>query len=131
MQCQNNLHQLILAVTTYADVQQAYPASGIVDTTLPHYDPRSGTMFSWITLILPQLEQTGLHRQFDFRQSVLAQSSDPQAVKLPALLCPSDSSRNLYYQDPTLTNGKRLAKGNYVAWASPFHTELQSRFRRR
>ena len=129
IKCQNNLHQLILAITTYADAQQAYPASGIVDTTLPHFDPRSGTMFSWITLILPQLEQTGLHREFDFRQSVLTQTSDPQAVQPATLLCPSDSSRNMFYQDPAFTNGKRLAKGNYVAWVSPFHTELQSRYR--
>ena len=129
IKCQNNLHQLILAISTYADSQQVYPASGIVDTSLPQYEPRSGTMFSWITLILPQLEQTGLHRQFDFRQSVLAQAGDPQAVQPPALLCPSDSSRNFFYQDASFTSGKRLAKGNYVAWVSPFHTELQSRYR--
>ena len=129
IKCQNNLHQLILAVTTYADVQQVYPASGIVDTSLAHYDPRSGTMFSWITLILPQIEQTGLHRQFDFGKSVLAQTGDPQAVQPPMLLCPSASSRGLYYQDAPFTGSRRLAKGNYVAWVSPFHTELQSRFR--
>lgn len=129
IKCQNNLRQLILAVTTYADVQQVYPASGIVNTTQPQYEPRSGTMFSWITLILPQLEQTALHSRFDFRQSVLAQPSDPQAVQLLALLCPSDSSRNIFYQDAALTGGRRLAKGNYVAWVSPFHTELQSRYR--
>jgi prepilin-type N-terminal cleavage/methylation domain-containing protein/prepilin-type processing-associated H-X9-DG protein len=129
IKCQNNLHQLILAVTTYADVQQVYPASGIVDTSLPHYDPRSGTMFSWITLILPQIEQPSLHRQFNFEKSVLDQPGDPQAVQPPMLLCPSDSSRGLYYQDAPFTGTKRLAKGNYVAWVSPFHTDLQSRFR--
>jgi prepilin-type N-terminal cleavage/methylation domain-containing protein/prepilin-type processing-associated H-X9-DG protein len=129
IKCQNNLHQLILAVTTYADVQQVYPASGIVNTAQQHYDPRSGTMFSWITLILPHIEQTGLHRQFDFHQSVLSQASDPQAVQPPGLLCPSDTSRNSFYHDSPFTGGKQLAKGNYVAWVSPFHVENQPRFR--
>jgi prepilin-type N-terminal cleavage/methylation domain-containing protein/prepilin-type processing-associated H-X9-DG protein len=129
IKCQNNLHQLILAISTYADAHQVYPASGIVNTSLPHYDPRSGTMFSWMTLILPQLEQTGLHNQFDFRQSVLSQPGDPQAVQPAVVLCPSSSTRGLFYQDPSFTNSRRLAKGNYVAWVSPFHTELQSRYK--
>jgi prepilin-type processing-associated H-X9-DG protein len=91
-------------------------------------------MFSWIVLILPQLEQTNLHSQFDFRQSVLAQPNNslmvqPQMVQPPVLLCPSSSSRNQFYQDPNFTGTARLAKGNYVAWVSPFHTELQSRYR--
>jgi prepilin-type processing-associated H-X9-DG protein len=86
-------------------------------------------MFSWIALILPQLEQTTLHNRFDFGQSVLAQAGEPQETQPPVLLCPSSSSRNLFYQDASFTNGKRLAKGNYVAWVSPFHTELQSRYR--
>jgi prepilin-type N-terminal cleavage/methylation domain-containing protein/prepilin-type processing-associated H-X9-DG protein len=127
--CQNNLHQLILGVTTYADVQQVYPASGIVDTSQKIYDPRSGTMFSWIALILPQIEQHTLYSTIDFNQSVLAQPREPQETKIPALLCPSASSRNHFFEDPSLTGGKRLAKANYVAWVSPFHTEYQGRFR--
>lgn len=127
MSCQNNLKQLALAASHYADVYVEYPASGIVDTSTLEYRPQTGTMFSWITLILPFIEQKQLHERFDFDHSVLAQVSNAQAVQPPTLLCPSASSRNHYYEDGP-TSGKRLAKGNYVAWVSPFHVEFQSRY---
>ena len=128
IKCQHHLRQLALGVTHYHDTHGAYPASGLVDTSSRLYDPRSGTMHSWITLILPYLEQRILYDQFDFHASVLAQSNDPQAVQPPVLLCPSDSARHLYFVDPSLTGGRRLGKGNYAAWVSPYHVEFQARF---
>jgi prepilin-type processing-associated H-X9-DG protein len=84
-------------------------------------------MFSWIVLILPQIEQAALHNAFDFDQSVLAQPGDPQARRLPALLCPSDSG-GAVLADLALTNLREFAKGNYAAFASPYHLEFQHLF---
>jgi prepilin-type N-terminal cleavage/methylation domain-containing protein/prepilin-type processing-associated H-X9-DG protein len=133
IQCQNHLKQLALAVTNYADTLRVYPASAIVDTSQPKYDPKSGTMMSWIVLLLPYIEQGNLHQQFDFNASVLVltttDGSGPQAAQPPVLLCPSDFAKGRFLQDDTLTAGKRLAKGNYAAWVSPYHVELQPRHR--
>src|SRR5262245_12737606 len=127
IQCQNHLKQLALAVNNYADTMRVFPASGIVNTALFDYDPKSGTMFSWVVLILPYMEQQNLHSQFNFNVSVLAQSAaDPQAAQPPVLLCPSDLAKGRFLQDSTHTNNKRLAKGNYATWVSPFHVEYQS-----
>ncbi|MCI0359482.1 MAG: DUF1559 domain-containing protein, partial [Planctomycetaceae bacterium] len=127
--CMNNLHQHAIAIHNYLDTLQCFPASGIVDTSLGDYDSKSGTMMSWIVLILPYAEQQPLHSQFNFGASVMAQpATDPQAVQLEMLLCPSASSRGLFFQHPAHSNNRRLAKGNYAAFVSPYHVEYQARF---
>jgi prepilin-type N-terminal cleavage/methylation domain-containing protein/prepilin-type processing-associated H-X9-DG protein len=129
VKCKNNLRQHAIAIHNYLDTHRCFPASGIVDTSQFDYDPKSGTMMSWIVLILPQLEQQPLHSQFNFSASVLAQlPSDPQAAQPDPLLCPSDSSRGRFFQHPTHSNNRRLAKGNYAAFVSPYHVEFQHRF---
>ena len=128
MQCSNNLKQLGLAILNYENAHQVLPPSGIVADSPNRFECRSGTMFSWIVLILPQMEQGALHGQFDFRRSVIDQPGDPQAVHVETLLCPSDSAARRFFVDATLTGGKRLAKGNYAAFVSPFHTDLQPRY---
>ena len=127
--CLNNLHQHAIAIHNYHDTQGQFPASGIVNTTLFDYDPKSGTMMSWLVLILPYTEQQPLHAMFDFNASVIAQpATDPQAVQPPTYLCPSDGADGRYFQHPTHSNNRRLAKGNYAAFVSPYHVEYQRRF---
>ena len=128
MQCSNNLRQLALAIHNYESSYEVLPPSGIVEPSAKTFDCRSGKMFSWVVLILPQLELESLHGQFDFKRDVLSQPTDPQASHLPMMLCPSDSARGRYFVDRTLTHGKRFAKGNYAAWVSPYHIDLQPRF---
>jgi prepilin-type processing-associated H-X9-DG protein len=89
---------------------------------------RTGPQFSWIVLVLAQLEQTALHSQFDFQLTVFHQRNDPQAMFISTLVCPSDSARGRFLRDPDLTGGKSFAKGNYAAFVSPFHVENQWRF---
>jgi prepilin-type N-terminal cleavage/methylation domain-containing protein len=128
--CLNHLRQHAIAIHNYHDTQRQFPASGIVDTTVPdYYDSKSGTMMSWIVLILPFTEQQPLHAQFDFNSRVIAQpATDPQAAQPETLLCPSDSARGRFFRHPTHTNNRRLGKGNYAAFVSPYHIEYQSRF---
>jgi len=128
LQCQNNIKQLGLAVQNYHDVFRQYPSSGIIGNSGGLYDPQTGLQFSWIVLILPQLEQGPLHDRFDFRQSVFDQPNSPQESFIATLQCPSDASSGRLFVDPTLTRGVRFAKGNYAAYVSPFHVELQNRF---
>jgi prepilin-type N-terminal cleavage/methylation domain-containing protein/prepilin-type processing-associated H-X9-DG protein len=128
MSCQNNIRQLALAIKNYESTYKVYPASGIVDTSTPDFRGRSGKMFSWIVLILPRIEQESLYAEFDFNVSVLQQSREPQTTHVSALHCPSDGNSGDYYAHATYTNGKSFAKGNYAAYCSPMHTDLQTRF---
>ena len=135
VKCQNNLKQLGIAVTTYQTVHTVYPAAGIVDYDpngniwTGSFQPRKGKMFSWVVLILPQLEQMPVYSKFDFTRTVLDQPANPQAIPLEPMICPSDASGSArYFHDTRLTEGKRFAKGNYAAYCSPFHTDLTNVF---
>jgi prepilin-type processing-associated H-X9-DG protein len=123
--CTNNLKQIALAVLEYNDSQGCFPPSGIHVKGPTGFNLLDGKMFSWLVLILPHLEQAPLYSQFDFNRTVLQQSGDPQAVQPPMLLCPSDTAEGEIYFDAALTRGKRFAKGNYAAYVSPYHTDLQ------
>ncbi len=131
MQCCNNLKQLSLATLNYESSHGVLPPSGLVappTTNPPVFEAQSGHMFSWIVLILPDIEQQALYDQFDCTRSVLDQPNEPQATQLATLMCPSDSARGRFFVDATLTAGKQLAKGNYAGWVGPFHTDLQYRW---
>jgi prepilin-type processing-associated H-X9-DG protein len=114
------------------------PPSGIVDPLMqqytdinssmfmyPVYDQRSGKMFSWAVLLLPYLEETNLYDQFDFSKTVLNQPREPQRQQVPVFNCPSDSGQVRLYSDHDYTNDKWFAKGNYAAYDSPMHSDLQ------
>jgi prepilin-type N-terminal cleavage/methylation domain-containing protein len=127
MQCRNNLKQLTLAVSNYESAHKCLPPAGLVggpnysDINTGPVDSRSGQMISWIVLVLPFMEEQSLYQRFDLSQSVLNQTSDPQATPLKTLICPSDETEGRYYSEPTYTSGKRFAKGNYAAFVSPVH----------
>jgi prepilin-type N-terminal cleavage/methylation domain-containing protein/prepilin-type processing-associated H-X9-DG protein len=133
MQCANHLKQIALAAHGYTDVHAMLPPSGIVERkTLtsrgydyPVFDQQSGKMFSWAVLILPFLEETNLYNEFDLNRTALDQPNEPQETSVPVYLCPSDNARDRFYSDATATLGKRFAKGNYAAYGSPMHTDLQ------
>jgi len=133
MQCVNHLKQIALAAHTYTDTHKLLPPSGIVAEktltygtyTYPVFDQQSGKMFSWPMLLLPFLEETNLYNQFDQSLTVLEQPNEPQEKNVPVYLCPSDNSRGRFYSDIQFTKGKRFAKGNYAAYGSPMHTDLQ------
>ncbi|MHC4178283.1 MAG: DUF1559 family PulG-like putative transporter, partial [Planctomycetota bacterium] len=127
IQCANNLKQLALAMHNYEESHGVLPPSGIVAESSETFDCRSGKMFSWVVLILPQIELKSLNAEFDSRVSVLSQRTEPQATHLAPLLCPSGSARGKFFRDVGLTRGKRFAKGNYAAYVSPFHTDEQPR----
>jgi prepilin-type processing-associated H-X9-DG protein len=76
-------------------------------------------------LLLPYLEESSLFDQFDLTRTALEQSLEPQQEQVAAYRCPSDSALGRFYVDEEFTLGKRFAKGNYAAYVSPFHGDLQ------
>jgi prepilin-type N-terminal cleavage/methylation domain-containing protein/prepilin-type processing-associated H-X9-DG protein len=136
IQCVNNLRQLAVASLNHESSTKLLPRSGDVDLELKTYGgvpyesfrQRKGLQFSWAVFLLPYLEQQQLYDQFQLGTLVFEQPGDPQAVTLEGLLCPSDASRNRYFVDESLTMNRRFAKGNYAAYCSPYHTDLQMAF---
>jgi prepilin-type processing-associated H-X9-DG protein len=131
----NNIRQLALATSQYATTNDNFlPPSGIVAKKTaklngvreyPVYDQLSGNMLSWAVLLLPFVEEVDLYNQFDMTRSVLDQPNEPQSVPVALYRCPSDTNETRYYDDVSYVAGKRFAKGNYAAYVSPFHGDLQ------
>ena len=77
--CQNNLRQLGLALHNYHDTYQLLPPRRIVQP--PH---------SWLTLILPQIEQGPLHSAYRFNVPWNDPLNQPAVTaSLKVLICPS------------------------------------------
>lgn len=126
IQCQNNLHNLALAVLNFENQQKALPQScdSIVIGERKVNLRSGGTRLSWIVRILPFMEQQQLYDQFDLNENVQSQDPNlaPESRQIDLLLCPSDQARGRMYQH-LFVNNKPLAKGNYAAYASPEHCE--------
>ncbi len=133
--CQNNIRQVALAVGNYNSAKGGFPRSGDIgpptDITFSglsqsEMDPRTGRMHSWVTAILPYLEENAIYDRFHLSRSVLDQPENPQATVLAPFVCPSDDSGGgRIFRHPTLTGGKAFGKGNYAAYVSPTHVDLQ------
>lgn len=137
LQCQNNLKQLGLATHNHELATGKLPPSGLVDKTYLDYggrkyqvyDQQSGSMLSWVVVLLPYLEETALADRFDDQMSALEQAGDPQEIFLASLACPSDEAYGRYFVEASPTGAeKRFAKGNYAAYTSPFHLDLQQKY---
>src|SRR3954454_5009353 len=133
-QCANNMRQLSLAVLNYESSHKLLPPAGIAQVTKDkHFDtdvfnPFAGTRFSWIVEVLPFMEEQALYDKFDHAKQILFQDQSPQATSLPELLCPSDEAGPRHYDYREISRVAVCAKGNYAAYVSPFHIDLQMIF---
>lgn len=87
--CSNNLKQLGLALHNYHDTQKTFPPLAIwgipkPDGSLPMYAHHH----TWLTLILPYMEQTGTYVNINFKLRAWGQPVVGTVVS--SLLCPSD-----------------------------------------
>lgn len=133
IQCVNNLRQLALASLNFESSRGHLPPSATfnpgekIHDGVPYEvaDHQVEKAFSWAVVLLPHLEQTNLYDRFDFSRSVFEQVNNPQAQSIESYLCPSDEAIQRDYVDSEFTQGKRFAKGNYAAYVSPYHVDLQ------
>ena len=132
--CQNHIRQVGLAVANYQSARGHYPRSGIIGPPIlspgnglgeTELDPRTGRMHNWVIAILPHMEEGPLYDQFNLKLRLVDQPGSPQATEISMLLCPSDDARGRIYQHPLLTRNKPFAKGNYAAYVSPVHVDMQ------
>jgi len=145
MECQNNLKQLGLAVHAYHDVYKAFP---------PNLSPNNfgydinGKSWSWISRILPYIEQGNLYTKgslgnsFDFATNTnnLPTFNSDLGIgvwnaQIPGLLCPADDSSTQPRTDRANTGGYPCGSTNYRgvsgsnwAWGSWTYTDPNSAY---
>jgi len=116
MQCSNNLMQLVLAVQNYASAHEVYPPGSIGPPGSGPVPSLPGTpYYSWITQILPYLEETNIYNKLNFETGVSDVANDTvRVVRIDTLWCPSEPgprwSRNLGSNQ----SGPRLAQTTYA-----------------
>ena len=131
--CANKIRQLSLALHNYETANGHMPPPGYAcknkDPYISFGDfvPHCGKQISWIVLTLPYFEEEALFNQFDLSIPVFDQPTKPAATQPEALLCPSDSALGRVCRSQTSQNVS-LGKGNYAAWVSPYHIDLQKVF---
>ncbi len=138
VQCKNKVKQLGLAVLQYENANVKLPPCGSAsilnnpaNPAVDIYNPFGGKQLSWIVFLLPYLEQDALFAEFDLEKPISRQASDPQSKIFPTLLCPSGQAQGRFYKllIPGIgLNYTQVAKGNYAAYVSPFHVDLQFLF---
>jgi prepilin-type N-terminal cleavage/methylation domain-containing protein len=128
MNCQSNQKNFALATLNYENARKVLPASSHALTHSSRtnqytFAPYDGGQFSWIVQVLPYMELQSLYSQFDQKNATIftqnAQTA-PEAAQPAIMTCPSDSAQGRVYSSG-YTQGKSLAKGNYVAYAGPEH----------
>jgi prepilin-type N-terminal cleavage/methylation domain-containing protein len=100
--CQNNLKQLGIALQNYHDTMKRFPPAGYPgrpDLTNP--PAQLAFHHTWITSILPQMEQVPLHQNTSFINNS-AWNQPIRSTVIPGLICPSDGGG---FNDPNDTHG--------------------------
>ena len=135
-QCSSRIKQLSLAVLNYESTEGWLPAAGayapptesvysVINENDLRVDLVSGKNTSWIVEVLPFLEETALYDQFEIETHVTANPGQPQSTQPAMLMCPSDDSRGRFFRSPEDWGEGPVdfGKGNYAAYASPYHTD--------
>jgi prepilin-type N-terminal cleavage/methylation domain-containing protein len=90
--CQNHLTQLSLALQLYHQAHEALPA-GVRDLAGPIRHEPKGQHYSWLTQILPYVEQGNTYRSINFQAGVYAPINLPvREMGFGVLACASQRS---------------------------------------
>ncbi|PHR99741.1 MAG: hypothetical protein COA78_24585 [Blastopirellula sp.] len=105
IQCSNNMAQLILAVQNYEQAFEMYPA-GTINPTGPIFNQPSGYHHSWMTAILPYIEESTTYNHIDYKFGAYNKIQNPaRAVEINCSQCPSSLNRG---------SSSGIAYSNYV-----------------
>jgi len=106
MQCSNNVKQLALAIHNYESAMKSFPPT-ITGSGVPG-NPQGSGFYSWLAMILPQVEQLPLYQSIDFRVPMTStvgtsapnylslniqanhRNAQAAATVIPTFVCPSD-----------------------------------------
>jgi prepilin-type N-terminal cleavage/methylation domain-containing protein/prepilin-type processing-associated H-X9-DG protein len=116
--CRNNLRQIGIAIHSYQLSRVYYPPSSttFIENGVWSSNPTSYHLHSWASLILPELEQSGLHDLVNYNVSALDVANRRAAATIvPVYRCPSYLG-NIYSLEPRYVQlSSQFALRNYVA----------------
>ena len=132
MQCQSNLRQIGIAVSSYETQNQIFPfAASFHDHPTSLSDSNSWTTTSmtpssfstmrenWVILILPFIDQQPLYDSFNHYAPITSTTDTSnitaRAVNLPFMQCPSDSYNRYPFDGTGVTSNQPWARGDYAA----------------
>ena len=115
-QCQNNLKQIGLGLANYEGSLRCYPPSFVRQEDGNPTPPPGGSAlqyrahWSGFHLLLPYLDQSALHKKYDFRKTWLSSMTDMNdhsmwslnATLISTLICPSSSHPTTSLGSPSL-----------------------------
>ncbi len=113
--CENNLHQIGIALENYHDANSTFPPG--YRATGPYSDGATDTApgWGWAAYLLPHVEQENLFRQFDFTKPVQNYAGIQTVVKV--YVCPSDLCPQTAFALPDAF-GKTLAQAGPSSYAA-------------
>ena len=119
LQCRNHLKQLGLGLLIYHEAHGRFPPSGCW-RGLPAWEASTPIRENWVILLLPFIEQQGLHDAFDLTLPTTDnRNMTARGQRLEVMLCPSDSFNTTPFNgsegDTTKAFGDGWARGNYGA----------------
>lgn len=90
-QCTNNLKQIGIACQAYHDSAHVFPSGYLASVPYNNADHDTTLGWGWASLILPQIEQSTLAGQLNYRLPIEnAANAAGIATIVPAYICPSD-----------------------------------------
>jgi len=106
-QCSNNLRQMGVAMHNYHDVNQSFPVN---------YRPVVNGTYSWMTAILPYIEQANLYNQLTIGGvNSLPNNTQVASTPVKTYLCPSDGLTRNGMMASRSDGGGTKAVNNYKA----------------
>ncbi len=97
--CKNNIKQIGFALHSYYNAFETFPP-GVSNPRGPIEQIPSGYHHSWITSLLPYLDQALLADKLDHTSSIYAASNDTaRAYQIQTLLCPTDPASSIAVND--------------------------------
>ncbi len=115
-QCMNNIRQIGIAMMNHESARKELPVGatqryGANPTTGQPYT-QNPTMFSWVSLLMPYLEEAALHSQVNWKLPLDDRNTSTPAdtghhIQFQSYLCPSDTRVGI-------TNSWYGARGNYA-----------------
>jgi prepilin-type N-terminal cleavage/methylation domain-containing protein len=114
--CQNNLHQIGLALHCYHGDHGSFPPGYKWLPQVPDNPALTNPGWSWAGFLLPYLEQDNLHRQINFKSAVGDPINDPiRTAVLPIFVCPTDQHTGLFQIQTTAGFSIDAATNSYAA----------------
>ena len=118
MSCSNNLRQVGLALHNYEGAYKKFPSPGIHISGDNQSANSTSWGYSWVSTVLPYIEQTALHSQYNFTPTLRARdNAGVVGVEIPSLRCPSDRQGQPRWKNPNANTAgviAEFARANYA-----------------